>query len=74
MVVMLVRVIENATGETWRNVRHELDQLHLVVLAADHGHRRSEGRSPRARPARTTQVLRFTAAHRGLTDPLPGLV
>ena len=31
-------MIENATGDTWRNIRHELDRMHLVTLATDAGH------------------------------------
>jgi len=31
-------VLENATSDTWRDLRHELDRLHLVTLATDHGH------------------------------------
>jgi len=30
-------VIENATGDTWRNTRHELDRMHLVTLATADG-------------------------------------
>ncbi|MEJ7795621.1 MAG: hypothetical protein WKF50_08710 [Nocardioides sp.] len=30
--------MENATGDTWRNVRHELDRMHLVTLATGDGH------------------------------------
>jgi hypothetical protein len=30
-------VIENATNDTWRNLRHELDRMHLVTLATPHG-------------------------------------
>jgi hypothetical protein len=26
-------VVENATENTWRNVRHELDRMHLATLA-----------------------------------------
>ena len=37
LALLLIRVIENATGDTWRNTRHELDRLHLVTLATDHG-------------------------------------
>ena len=37
LALLLLRVIENATGDTWRNVRHELDRMHLVTLATDHG-------------------------------------
>ena len=37
LALLLLRVIENATGDTWRTVRHELDRMHLVTLATDHG-------------------------------------
>jgi hypothetical protein len=37
LALLLLRVIENATGDTWRNTRHELDRMHLVTLATDHG-------------------------------------
>lgn len=30
-------MIENATGDTWHNVRHELDRMHLITLATDPG-------------------------------------
>jgi hypothetical protein len=37
LALLLLRVTDNATGDTWRNVRHELDRMHLVTLATDHG-------------------------------------
>lgn len=37
LALLLIRVIENTTGDTWRNTRHELDRLHLVTLATDQG-------------------------------------
>ncbi len=37
LALLLLRVIENATGDTWRNTRHELDRMHLVTLATDAG-------------------------------------
>ena len=30
--LLLIRVAENATGDTWRNLRHELDRMHLVTI------------------------------------------
>jgi hypothetical protein len=33
----LMRVIENGTGDTWRNVRHELDRMHLVTTETAEG-------------------------------------
>jgi Transposase DDE domain len=37
LALLLIRVVENATGDTWRNVRHELDRMHLVTLQTPHG-------------------------------------
>ena len=37
LALLLIRVVETATGDTWRNLRHELDRMHLVTLATDHG-------------------------------------
>jgi hypothetical protein len=30
-------VIENITGDTWRNTAHELDRMHLLTLATSAG-------------------------------------
>ncbi len=38
LALLLIRVVENATGDTWRNTRRELDRMHLVTLATTHGH------------------------------------
>ncbi len=38
LALLLLRVVENATDDTWRNVRHELDRLHLITLATADGH------------------------------------
>ncbi|GAC1345752.1 MAG: IS1634 family transposase [Candidatus Dormibacteria bacterium] len=35
--LLLIRIAENATQDTWRNLRHELDRLHLVTLGTAHG-------------------------------------
>jgi hypothetical protein len=37
LALLLIRVAENATGDTWRNLRNELDRMHLVTLATDDG-------------------------------------
>jgi hypothetical protein len=37
LALLLIRVVENAVGDTWRNVRHELDRMALVTLDTDHG-------------------------------------
>lgn len=36
--LLLLRVVENATDDTWRNVRNELDRMHLVTLATADDH------------------------------------
>jgi transposase len=51
LALLLLRVAETATKHTWRNLRNELDRMHLVTLATSegtvaqrteltHGHRR----------------------------------
>jgi len=37
LALLLIRVVENQLQDTWRNLRHVLEQLHLVTLATDHG-------------------------------------
>ncbi len=37
LALLLLRVVEDATDDTWRNVRHELDRMHLVTLATADG-------------------------------------
>jgi len=37
LALLLIRVVENATDDTWRNTRHELDRMHLVNLATSDG-------------------------------------
>jgi hypothetical protein len=37
LALLLIRVTENTTGHTWRNIRHELDRMHLVTLATSQG-------------------------------------
>ena len=35
--LLLIRVVENATGDTWRNVRHEVEWMHLVTMETAEG-------------------------------------
>ena len=37
LALLLIRVVENTTGDTWRNIAHELDRMHLVTLATPAG-------------------------------------
>ncbi len=34
LALLCLRVVENATDDTWRNVRHKLDRMHLITRAA----------------------------------------
>lgn len=61
LALLLIRVIENATDDTWRNVRHELDRMHLVTLES------RDGRV--AQRSSTTQGQRQLLASLGLAEP-----
>jgi transposase len=37
LALLLIRVVENSTRDTWRNVRHELDRIHLITMATSDG-------------------------------------
>jgi Transposase DDE domain len=37
LALLLLRVAETATKDTWRNLRNELDRMHLVTLATNEG-------------------------------------
>ena len=37
LALLLLRVVENGTDDTCRNVRHELDRMHLITLATADG-------------------------------------
>jgi hypothetical protein len=37
LALLPIRVAETRTGDTWRNLRHELDRLHLVTFATADG-------------------------------------
>lgn len=38
LALLILRVAELGVGDTWRNIRDELDRLHLVTLATSDGH------------------------------------
>ena len=61
LALLLIRVVENASGETWRCVREELERLHLVTLET------SEGRV--ARRTRMTAGQRRILAALALPEP-----
>jgi hypothetical protein len=37
LALLLIRVAETETGDTWRNISHELDRIQLVTLATSEG-------------------------------------
>lgn len=37
LALLLIRIAETTTGDTWRNLRHELDQMHLGVFTGPAG-------------------------------------
>ncbi|MDQ5834868.1 MAG: IS1634 family transposase, partial [Actinomycetota bacterium] len=37
LALLLMRVAETQAGDTWRNLRNELDRMHLVTLATNEG-------------------------------------
>ena len=37
LALLLIRIAETTTGDTWRNLRNQLDQIHLVELAGATG-------------------------------------
>jgi hypothetical protein len=37
LALLLIRTIEHTTGDTWRNVKNELDRMHLVTLDSAEG-------------------------------------
>ena len=37
LALLLTRLAETATGDTWRNLRHELDRMHLDLFAGPAG-------------------------------------
>ena len=38
LALLLLRVAETTVGDTWRNIRDELERMHLVTLATTQGH------------------------------------
>src|SRR5487761_1255056 len=37
LALLLIRLAETGTGESWRNVRHEMDRMHLVTRRSEAG-------------------------------------
>jgi transposase len=56
LALLLIRVVERHAGDTWRNLRRELERLHLVTLAGAAG--------------RVQQTTRLTDAQRAILAQL----
>lgn len=54
--LLLMRVAENAVGDTWRNIRDQLERVHLVTLATSEG--------------QVAQRSELTPRHRGILRAL----
>ncbi len=61
LALLLIRIAENATGETWRNLRFELDKLHLGRFSG------SAGEVSQRTEITPRQTAIFTAA--GVVEP-----
>jgi hypothetical protein len=70
LALLLIRVAGNATGDTRRNLHHELDRMHLVTLATSDG--RVAQRSA-ATPASMPSSMPLTCANHpsSSTSPRP---
>lgn len=56
LALLLIHVVENTTGDIWRNVRHELDRIHRVTLATGE--------------SRVAQRTTLTAGQKAILDAL----
>jgi transposase len=56
LALLLLRVTETETGDTWRNIRNQLDRIHLVTMATTSG--------------TVSQRTELTASHRQILSSL----
>ena len=70
LALLLIRVIENGTGDTWRNVRHELDRMHLVTMETADG-RVAQRTTTTTRQAEIFAALEIAEPGRFLDFELP---
>ena len=69
--LLLIRIAENATGETWRTIRTELDKLHLGRFAGPAGEvsQRTETTPPSGRDLHGRRCRRAAPLLRSGADP-----
>ena len=71
LALLLIRVVENAAGDTWRNIRHELDRMHLVTLATPDGRVAQRSALTSGQQA-TLQALKLREPPKFIDFTLPG--
>ena len=69
LALLLIRVTENATGDTWCNIRHQLDRIHLVTLATPDG--RSAQHAVTSPASRPSSARSSSASRRGSSTSPP---
>jgi hypothetical protein len=71
LALLLIRVVENGTGDTWRNVRHELDRMHLVTMQTAEGRvaQRTTTTPAQARPGQARPGQASILSSLGVTEP-----
>jgi IS4 transposase len=76
LALLLIRLAETATGDTWRNLRHELDRMHLGLFAGPAGQvlQRTEttpGQASILKALEVTEPKRFLAIAPAGTSQTP---
>ena len=57
LALLLIRVAETRTGDTWRNLRHELDRMHLVTVPPWHHKQQTQVQQAHALPTVSAGTL-----------------
>jgi hypothetical protein len=72
LALLCIRVVENGVGDSWRNVRHELDRMHLVTLETAEGRvdQRSATTPGQTKTLKAVELLRRYRAHSPRSDLL----
>ncbi len=70
LALLLIWTVEHTTGDTWRNVRNELERMHLVTLETNDG-RVAQRRATTARQREIFQALEIAEPARFYDFTLP---
>ena len=63
LALLLIRIAETQTGDTWRNLRDELERLHLGTFTGPAGTSRQRTELT-AQPAATSSARSASSSHR----------